>query len=736
MIIQVAKVRPSGIRGVYEVREDGTVKSRTLPLCVKFPRDCIEAATAGTVWFVEGRTTKRSFVTNGFTVHEELISPDEVRFIRPSGELLIRWIAQNIEGVGDVKARRLIRSISNLNEAIQSRQIDVLTRVKGISEPIANALIDQWLPPALYDVLEWLQASGLPMNLADRLARVYGEATLCTLKTDPFILLAFGVSYDTILQVIDKLEIHVEEEHFLAAIAEHVTSTYGNTSQSTAIPADDLLEKAAYICEQLKLDHSRLIDSAIKHGTLVSIEDGYQTLGAAIQEETVARFLVKCMKREAGAGSLLASWEQQLSKERIEIELSHFEHTLDFQMTEEQRNAVIGTLLSPVTVISGGAGTGKTTILKAILAIYDRLSAGMAQFQVALSGRAAQRMSESTERGAITIAKLIFDHMGPNKRSMPDHLLLIVDEASMVDLLSAYKLVGCLPHATRIIFVGDAAQLPPVGAGLVFHAVMESNLPVFNLTEVKRQSDFSGIHRLAVGVREHGYDSTLLTSESGDVQYLATATYESIVDEYFKAGGADEAIVLTPTRRGDLGVDAINSLIQAQFDDEPPTELHYLDELHGWIPWVTRAGTKLRLGDQIMITRNDYTTNIRNGDLGRIIEVYSEPAEDIYGVLEINGRKIEITTEILNNLVLGYAITIHKSQGSQWPSCLLLLPSYAVGMIDQTLLYTAITRPVNNLIIMGDSGLVDRAIQKGSLALQRKTFLKERIAHTLEQFTE
>lgn len=304
---------------------------------------------------------------------------------------------------------------------------------------------------------------------------------------------------------------------------------------------------------------------------------------------------------------------------------------------------------------------------------------------------------------------------------MPDHVLLVVDEASMVDLLSFYKMVGILPYATRIILIGDAAQLPPIGNGLVFHAAMDSKIPAVHLSEVKRQNEQSGIHKLATAIRTNTYQKIMINSIHGDVNFINDTMNATIVAQY-QFFDPEQCIILTPTRKGHLGVDSVNKLIQAQFDGYYPSQLHYHDDFRGWIPWITKSGAKLRLGDKVIITSNDYENDLRNGDLGRITRVHERPEEDnSYGVLELDGRDVPVTIPLLERLDLGYAVTIHKSQGSQWPACILLLPEYARHMIDQTLLYTAVTRPSEHLVIMGDDTLIYAALTRGNVALNRVT---------------
>ncbi|WP_261844256.1 AAA family ATPase [Aliamphritea ceti] len=694
-----------------------------MTLAARLPKNCLEMAEVGSLWAITGERTQREYRINGILIKEELIDVDTATLLKPSGELIARWISGNVEGIGDVLARRLVRAIPDLNEKVSLGDVEALTRVQGFNEGRAKALIAKWPSEGLYAVLEWLQGSSLPLSLAERLIRVYNSEALIQLKTNPFILAAFGVSFEKILGLVDKLNLKVSNQDLIAAIAEHVTSKYCYRTGSTLIPKEKLLTDASVIAKDVDISADSIIEDSLKKGVLLETPYGYQTLGSAIQEHAVARFISKAASREPGDGSLLSAWEKNLTDNAIEQALLSFETTLPFKMTAEQREAVKNAVSSPVSVISGGAGTGKTTILLAMLSIYEQLSDGMYEYQAALSGRAAQRMSESTGRPAFTIAKLISDHIGEKKQSMPDHLLLVIDEASMVDLLTMYKLVGVLPYATRIVMVGDVAQLPPVGSGLIFHAVMKSPLPVYELTQVKRQGQDSGIHQLATSIRENDYHHGLLNSDSGDCVYSADSSHERIIAEWEKAGGSQGCILLTPTRKGPLGVDNLNKLIQAYRDEkEVRPEIHYQDGIRGWIPWITRTGAVLRLDDQIMVTSNDYTTGIRNGDLGSITSIYKEPDEDgVVAQMDINGEIIDITYETLEILDLGYAITIHKSQGSQWPTCILILPGYVSHMLDQTLLYTAVTRPSDQLVILGHSSLVTNALRRGSIALQRIT---------------
>lgn len=293
-----------------------------------------------------------------------------------------------------------------------------------------------------------------------------------------------------------------------------------------------------------------------------------------------------------------------------------------------------------------------------------------------------------------------------------------------------YRLVGILPDAARVIFVGDTAQLPPVGNGLVFHALTETQIPFFNLTQVKRQNEQSGIHKFSTSVRNGIFDLPELTKntlrESSDCSIETKPTIERLIALWQESGGIERSIVLSPIRKGEFGVNNLNVELQASVGNDRQA-IYFQDSLRGWIPWITSTGSRLLKGDPVLVTANNYDedADLRNGDLGLIVEVFEQPDEDgAVAVIEVNNYLINVTAEVLEKLHLGYAITIHKSQGSQWSNCFVMLPNEAEKMIDQTLLYTASTRPSENLVLMGGERIIEKAISVGSKATLRKTNIK------------
>ena len=732
-IVQVRKCRAWGHATVDLVNKDGSVKNRDKTLVVRFPDHAQDVASEGSLWEVSGKEYVKKFSVNGFVISEYTIDADEIKFLRPSGKILARWLSSNIKGIGSVIAKRLIR-IRDLNTLVENRDTDALLEIAGMSEERVQRLFEQWPAPNLYKTIEWLEAQQLPLNLGDKLVGIFGADAIEKIESHPFLLMAMGVSFEKTMSMASNLKLSMTDNCVMAGVALHVAVRHSAETGSTVIDSKTLARQCSDVMKSTA--PMTIGDIAVEEGLLVKVGNAYQVYGKALMESAVAQFLVDAYKRQPGANALLAAWEKDITRPFVEMALVKYEASLGFTLTDEQRDAVVGSVMVPVCCISGGAGTGKTTILKAILGVYNLISEGMPCYQVALSGRAAQKMAASTGISAQTIAKLIANHLGDKKRNLPVHMLLVIDEASMVDLLSMYKLISMLPSATRILFVGDTFQLPPVSDGLVFHALVDTPLPSFNLSQVKRQSELSGIHRFASSIRESALEMPCRTqrtlAESEDCSIEPNSNISRLIELWNEAGGIGN-IVLSPISKGVLGVENINTQLQQAVGLDRPA-LYYRDELRGWIPWITPTGAQFFEGDPVLVIANNYDedADIRNGDLGIVTEVFKKPNEQTgaLGVIEVNGSAIFVTPDILVKLQLGYAVTIHKSQGSQWHTCFVMLPIEASQMIDQTLIYTAVTRSTDRLVLVGDEAVIEQAVRRGSIALERKTCLRERILMT------
>jgi len=729
-LIQIAKHRNGGYCYVHLINADGTIKQRQRSLIVRFPRD-LGALPVGSVWKVSGQQAVNQFMVNGYLIYEDVLEATHASMVRPTKHTLSRWIRINIEGIGEVIANRLVRQ-RNLETWVRNADIDALCGVHGMNATLARRLIDQWPEEGLYRTMDWLDALDLSPSLGFNLLKLFGGEVIDRLTDNPFLLLGLNVPYSKVLAVIDQLRLNLSDETLIAGAALHAVVKRTGSSGSTVVSRQALRESV----EKLRGSVSDINpgEAAVKQGLLVRVEGGYQAWGAALMEAEVARRLILALRRPAGHGSLLAAWEHRVDASTLRSALARYEQELSFTLTEEQRQAVIGALSGPVVGISGGAGTGKTTILRAIIGLYRALADGLVFLPVALSGRAAQRMAQSTGMPARTIAKLTADHSGDGKLSLPEHVLVIIDEASMVDLLSMYRLVRLLPEATRFILLGDNAQLPPVGGGLIFHALHNSPIPFFELSQVKRQSEQSPIHLFATSVRKGDIQMPEMASDtlskSADCCILPPSSLEQLTAFWLDAGNLSECIILSPRRSGDWGVTTLNSHFQ-RVQGLDRSDLHYLDPGKGWIPWITRHNQRLKQGDPILVTANIYSDDldVRNGDLGVVKEVFSRiSTEGWYGLAEINGEVKGISQALVEVLDLGYAITFHKAQGSQWQTVFSVVTQEARYMLDASMVYTASTRPTNRLILVADPICLREAVRAGNSASRRQVDLGRKLA--------
>jgi len=732
--ILVKKVRPFNSATVALVNNRGAIIPTEVSMSVQFPERYKGAFEEGSVWDVRGKQYRRAYRVKGRTITEDWVSAQQAVRICPEGPIVAYWIEKNVPGIGSVTATKLTRAIKNLDEVIRDGDVDALCAIDGMTATKAQELMVCWPDEKLYSAMRFLADCGLPANLADPITRIYKSRTEELIKADPYLLVSLGVSFEDVEALIARLELKVDPRDKDVAVAEESAHRKSMTG-STLVKDVEIKEFARAMGCSIADDAA---EEAVRRGALIKVHGGYQTIGVARMEAIVGHQIRCFFQREPGEGALFAAWEKQINRETVENKLNAFEQNqLEFSLTQGQRGAVIGALLSPVACISGGAGVGKTTILKAILDVFKAFDVeGMNIHLMALSGRAAQRMTQSTNYPATTIAKHVYDYLrspDSKKRGREDHALVVIDEASMVDLHTMYRLIGVLPEATRLLLVGDTAQLPPVGPGLIFHELVRSAVPTFHLTAVKRQAESSGIHAFATSVR-NGVKPVLpalnqTLSESPDFAYSSQLDLENVRKLWDEAGRSESCIILAPTNTGEFGVDSVNAFIQDYLGGSRPS-LRHMDLDGHVIPWRVK-GRNLHLGDQVMVTANDYKNEIRNGDLATITQVFNEPNEEgHYGLMNLEGVVIPINDEVIEKLDLGFCVTIHKSQGSQWPVAIMLLSTEGELMTDRSLLYTGATRPVRRLVILGPESTINKAIDRGNFADKRLVAIQELLPKT------
>lgn len=406
----------------------------------------------------------------------------------------------------------------------------------------------------------------------------------------------------------------------------------------------------------------------------------------------------------------------------LDAEIARIERKLGVTLASEQKKAVKTCLCSPISIITGGPGTGKTMIQKFILEIYQKLKPAGSIACCAPTGRAARRMEQATGHPASTIHKalgLLADSDGEfGEPTMLDADLVIADEVSMLDIHLAKHLLNALPYRCQLILVGDADQLPSVGPGSVLHELIESGaIPSVKLDKVYRQSTGSRIEVNASLIRhgtlalEYGPDFELI--ESGDFDRSADIL-EEVYLQRVKELGTDNVMLLSPYRtKTATGVNALNARLRDKLNPPSPTK-----------PELTYGKRVFRQGDKVMQTQN--VANISNGDIGVVTGIIRTQDESTLYVDFGDGRTIEYAPNELDTLDLAYATTVHKSQGSEYDTVILSLQTAHYIMLRRPLLYTAITRAKRHVVIVGERKALVIAIGRVD-AEKRGTMLAERI---------
>ena len=394
--------------------------------------------------------------------------------------------------------------------------------------------------------------------------------------------------------------------------------------------------------------------------------------------------------------------------QHVDSIVATYEATEGIMLNDEQRLAVHTASANALSLIVGGAGVGKTTVLKALYKIFDEASTRV--FQVALAGRAAKRMLEATGRPASTIASFI---RNVTEEDLAGRCVLVIDEASMVDIITMSRLCEMLPAHVRLVLAGDRSQLMPVGPGLVLHAMADvAGIPKIELTVVKR---YGGSIALAAQAVRDGIWPDLPNDASAPISFIACAQVsmaEVIVGLYEE--DAANTQILTPRRNSVDGTKAINALSQSRFTKTGRPLLVYVEEFD------SMAGTGFYLGDQLLCTRNLWDWGLQNGSLGRLVEIEDVPrlltnadgveiGHAIGWVHWDDGERRPILESMLDDLELGYAVTVHKAQGSQWQRVIVAITGSR--MLDRTLIYTAMTRAQSQVIIVGDPSAARQAVE-------------------------
>jgi exodeoxyribonuclease V alpha subunit len=652
-----------------------------------------------------------------------------------------------IKGIGPTYAKRLVAAFGLETLQILSEQPLRVIEVDGIGEVRARRIIQAWQQQrGMQDVMVFLQGHGVGASLALRIYRVFGPGTITQVRENPYALAqqVRGIGF----LLADRLANHIGIRgdfplrvqagvlHVLREMAErgHCFGALTALKQNVAALLNVDEDPVEAAIDKLAAKGDLMLDESENADTRVYLEELYQA------ERRIVRAIQNLLSTPTTLEGtrLLAEreWSVGLSREKVDLVRPELFASSAVTLDEEQVRAAEQALKEKVLVITGGPGTGKTTLLTALLAVLNRAKLRFAL--AAPTGRAAKRMSESTGKEAVTIHRLLeYNPRDGGFQRSEEHPLeadfIIIDETSMVDLPLMDHLLRAIDPRSHLILLGDVDQLPSVGPGSVLRDLIDSGVvPKFVLRRIFRQDRQSLIvanaHRILQGkslwLGENGdkCDFAFVAHESEDeiLLTLKTLVREQIpLSLHLNPDDVAHSIqVLTPMHRGLLGTVNLNKELQALLNTNGAA--------------LERAGSRLRAGDKVMQLRNNYEKGVFNGDLGRIASI--DP-EDGSAKIDFLGRVVEYDSDELDEIALAYATSVHKSQGSEYPAVVIPLHTSHYVMLHRSILYTAVTRGKKLVVIVGSRKALAMAIRNVRVE-RRNTGLTEKLRRLIRHPAE
>jgi exodeoxyribonuclease V alpha subunit len=631
-----------------------------------------------------------------------------------------------IKGIGPKLAKKLVDAFGTKTLEIIETQPELLKQVEGIGEKKAESIYQSFVEhKEIQDVMVFLQGYGISPIYAVKIYKEYGANTFDYIKQNPYRLAEdiFGIGFKTADSIAQKLGIEPSSFYRVISGLKYILGRFASEGH-TYVP----IEKLRLEAEEALAVGPELIDKCIE-----DLSNNGEIFLEVFDDGEKAVYLAPFYYAERGAAErfyrLAAMPYPKFYVSPAEI--SELERETGVRLAPGQKEAINKVLENGILVLTGGPGTGKTTTLKSIISLLEKHGQKVAL--AAPTGRAARRMSEATDREAKTLHRLLeySPYEGQSMRFGRDEDrpieadVIIVDETSMVDILLVYHLLKAIKPGTRVVFVGDVDQLPSVGAGNVLNSLIQSGcIEVVELKQIFRQSSDSLIavnaHMINNGefpCLNKGRDFFMDVKDSPEeVLHTILSLCSERLPKFNGFDPINDIQVLTPMKRTPIGVHHLNQQLQALLN---PPSAEKEERRYGAITF--------REGDKVMQIKNNYNKEVFNGDIGRIIHIDNENNELIIRFPEVSGNR-DVTYEghELDELTLSYAVSVHKSQGSEYPVIVMPVTTQHYMMLQRNLIYTAVTRARKMVVLVGSKKALGIAINNCRVS-QRYTRLGYRI---------
>lgn len=635
-----------------------------------------------------------------------------------------------IKGIGPVTAKRIVDFFGLDTLEVIENDIARLNEVGGVGGKRIEIIQKGWAEQKqIKEVMMFLSSHGVSTALAVKIYKQYGDGALNVLKNEPYRLARdiYGIGFLTADKIARALGMKEDDPARIEAGVEYVIAKFideGHVFAERGALVDESRESLG--AQDVQVNEA--IDRLVLQEQLVVEDDAVYLTPFHLAEKNTAKRLLELKQNRSSRLSDFqkVSWEKAWDWLNTQAAAADAQTPASMLLTEKQQHAVRAALTEKVSILTGGPGTGKTTTVRAIIQL---LKAKHKTFKLAApTGRAAKRLSEATGEQAQTLHRLLEFKPFESKRFLRDRDnpldadLIIVDETSMIDLLLMNALLKAIDLTSHVLFVGDPDQLPSVGAGNVLKDMLTSEvISTVALDVIFRQDETSLIvtnaHRINQGeiplFRDDARDFFLFQEDEPEKAAARVVELVSTrIPKRFQLNGVLDVQVLSPMHRGQAGVGELNNVLQTALN--PPAQGKR----------ETRHGSRtFRVGDKVLQTRNNYDKQVFNGDLGRIIEIdFEEQTVDI----DFDGVQVMYEFSELDELVHAFAMSVHKSQGSEYRAVVLPILTQHYMLLQRNLLYTAVTRAKQLVVLVGTKKAIAMAVRNNKIA-RRNTRLADRL---------